>query len=62
MACNDVQEVLEKLRLKAVSKIREFILVKIYACRKPSSNYEVAQNTLLKYRYFFEFLLGHHRY
>lgn len=25
------------------------------------SNYQVAQNSLLKYRYFFEFLLAHHR-
>ncbi|XP_065647465.1 vacuolar protein sorting-associated protein 52 homolog isoform X3 [Hydra vulgaris] len=61
MACNDVQEVLDKLRIKAVAKIREFVLHKVYQCRKPMSNYQVLQNTLLKYRYFFEFLLANHR-
>ncbi|XP_057289466.1 vacuolar protein sorting-associated protein 52 homolog [Hydractinia symbiolongicarpus] len=61
MACNDVRDVLDKLRLKAVSKIREFILQRVYQCRKPMSNYQVPQNALLKYRYFFEFLLAHHR-
>ena len=41
---------LDKLRIKAVAKLREFILQKVYACRKPMSNYQVSQNTLLKYR------------
>ena len=50
MACNDVKEILEKLKLKAVSKIREFVLQKVYQCRKPMSNYQVPQNALLKYR------------
>ncbi|XP_066919822.1 vacuolar protein sorting-associated protein 52 homolog [Clytia hemisphaerica] len=61
MACNDVRDVLEKLKLKAVSKIREFVLQRVYQCRKPMSNYQVPQNALLKYRYFFEFLLMHHQ-
>ena len=50
MACKDVKEILEKLKLKAVSKIREFVLQKVYQCRKPMSNYQVPQNALLKYR------------
>jgi len=61
MACKDVRDVFDKLRLKAVSKIREFILQKINQCKKPMSNYQVAQNSLQKYRYFFEFLLSHHQ-
>lgn len=36
--------------LQAVSKIREFILQKIYSFRKPMTNYQIPQNTLLKYR------------
>jgi len=51
MACTDVRDVLEKLKLKAVSKIREFVLQRVYQCRKPMSNYQVPQNALLKYRY-----------
>lgn len=35
---------------QAVSKIREFILQKIYSFRKPMTNYQIPQNTLLKYR------------
>ena len=58
MACNDVKDVLDKLRVKAVAKIREFILQKIYSCRKPMSNYQVAQNSLLKYRYWIILNLG----
>lgn len=36
---------------QAVSKIREFILQKIYSFRKPMTNYQIPQNTLLKYRW-----------
>ncbi|CAF3716533.1 unnamed protein product [Adineta steineri] len=61
IACQDVQEVLEKLRIKTISKIREFILQKIYQFRKPMTNYEVPQNALLRNRFFFEFLLTNDR-
>ncbi|NXO01297.1 VPS52 protein, partial [Rhinopomastus cyanomelas] len=61
MACADVQHVLDKLKIKAVTKIREFILQKIFSFRKPMTNYQIAQNTLLKYRFFYQFLLGNER-
>ncbi|KYO32872.1 vacuolar sorting-associated protein 52-like protein isoform A [Alligator mississippiensis] len=61
MACADVQHVLEKLKVKAVTKIREFILQKIYSFRKPMTNYQIPQNALLKYRFFYQFLLGNER-
>uniref|UniRef100_G3P5R3 Vacuolar protein sorting-associated protein 52 homolog n=1 Tax=Gasterosteus aculeatus aculeatus TaxID=481459 RepID=G3P5R3_GASAC len=47
--------------LEAVSKIREFILQKIYSFRKPMTNYQIPQNTLLKYRFFYQFLLANER-
>uniref|UniRef100_A0A3B1IKR6 Vacuolar protein sorting-associated protein 52 homolog n=1 Tax=Astyanax mexicanus TaxID=7994 RepID=A0A3B1IKR6_ASTMX len=47
--------------LQAVSKIREFILQKIYSFRKPMTNYQIPQNTLLKYRFFYQFLLANER-
>ncbi|XP_039624745.1 vacuolar protein sorting-associated protein 52 homolog [Polypterus senegalus] len=62
LACNDVQEVLEKLKIKAVTKIREFILQKIYSFRKPMTNYQIPQNALLKYRFFYQFLLANERH
>lgn len=61
LACADVQHVLDRLRIKAVTKIREFVLQKIYSFRKPMTNYQIPQNSLLKYRFFYEFLLGHER-
>ncbi|XP_068071369.1 vacuolar protein sorting-associated protein 52 homolog isoform X2 [Danio rerio] len=47
--------------LEAVTKIREFILQKIYSFRKPMTNYQIPQNTLLKYRFFYQFLLANER-
>ncbi|CAI5768937.1 Vacuolar protein sorting-associated protein 52 homolog [Podarcis lilfordi] len=61
MACTDVTDILDKLKAKAVAKIREFILQKIYSFRKPMTNYQIPQNALLKYRFFYQFLLGHER-
>ena len=52
---------LEKLKLKAAAKIREFLLAKINAFKKPMANYQMPQNAMLKTRFFFEFLLAHQR-
>lgn len=60
-ACNDIKDILEKLKLKAMSKIRTFILEQIYKFRKPMTNYQVAQNNLLKHKFFFEFILANER-
>ncbi|XP_040180900.1 vacuolar protein sorting-associated protein 52 homolog [Rana temporaria] len=60
-ACADVQDTLQKLKIKAVAKVREFILQKIYSFRKPMTNYQIPQNALLKYRFFYQFLLGNER-
>ncbi|XP_064217245.1 vacuolar protein sorting-associated protein 52 homolog isoform X2 [Aotus nancymaae] len=60
-ACADVRGVLDRLRVKAVTKIREFILQKIYSFRKPMTNYQIPQTALLKYRFFYQFLLGNER-
>ncbi|XP_077986713.1 vacuolar protein sorting-associated protein 52 homolog [Glandiceps talaboti] len=62
ISCRDVEDILHKLKIKAIAKIREFILQKIYSFRKPMTNYQVPQNTLLKYRYYFEFLLANERH
>ncbi|XP_015774460.1 PREDICTED: vacuolar protein sorting-associated protein 52 homolog isoform X1 [Acropora digitifera] len=61
LSVNDVGDVLEKLKVKAVQKIRDFVLQKIYQFRRPMTNYQIPQNALLKFRYFNEFLMAHHR-
>ncbi|KAB1210996.1 Vacuolar protein sorting-associated protein 52 A [Morella rubra] len=50
-ALKDVQPELEKLRQKAVSKVFDFIVQKLYALRKPKTNIQILQqNVLLKYK------------
>ncbi|XP_056012755.1 vacuolar protein sorting-associated protein 52 homolog isoform X3 [Ostrea edulis] len=61
-ACHDVKDILEKLKIKAISKIREFLMQKIYSFRKPMSNYQVPQNAMLKFRFFNEFLMANERH
>ncbi|XP_034829637.1 vacuolar protein sorting-associated protein 52 homolog [Maniola hyperantus] len=60
-ACHDVKDVLEKLKIKAVTKIRTYILEQIYKFRKPMANYQIPQNAMLKYKFFFEFILTNER-
>ncbi|XP_031273342.1 vacuolar protein sorting-associated protein 52 A-like isoform X2 [Pistacia vera] len=59
-ALKDVQPELEKLRQKAVSKVFDFIVQKLYALRKPKTNIQILQqNVLLKYKYVISFLKEH---
>ncbi|KAK9134139.1 hypothetical protein Syun_013469 [Stephania yunnanensis] len=59
-ALKDVQPELEKLRQKAVSKVFEFIVQKLYALRKPKTNIQILQQSvLLKYKYVILFLKEH---
>ncbi|XP_034221178.1 vacuolar protein sorting-associated protein 52 A isoform X4 [Prunus dulcis] len=59
-ALKDVQPELEKLRQKAVSKVFDFIVQKLYALRKPKTNIQILQqNVLLKYKYVVSFLKEH---
>lgn len=60
-ATGDVSEVLHKLRLKAMSKIRTYLLEQIYKFRKPMTNYQIPQNAMLKHKFFFEFILSNER-
>lgn len=57
----DVLDVLVKLKLKAMSKIRAYLLEQVYKFRKPMTNYQVPQNAMLKYKFFFEFILSNER-
>lgn len=59
-ALKDVQPELEKLRQKAVSKVFDFLVQKLYALRKPKTNIQIIQQSvLLKYKYIISFLKVH---
>lgn len=61
MSCNDVHQKLSGLKAKAIFKVREFILRKIYDLRKSLTNNHVPQSALLRNRFFYQFLLAHER-
>lgn len=58
---DDVKDVLEKLKVKAMAKIRHYLLEQIYKFRKPMTNYQIPQNAMLKNKFFFEFILFNER-
>ncbi|KAA0037026.1 vacuolar protein sorting-associated protein 52 A [Cucumis melo var. makuwa] len=60
-ALKDVQPELEKLRQKAVSKVvYDFLVQKLHALRKPKTNIQILQQSvLLKYKYVISFLKDH---
>lgn len=58
---NDMKDILSKLKIKAMSKIRVYLLEQIYKFRKPMTNYQVPQNVMLKNKFFFEFILCNER-
>lgn len=60
-SAQDVREALEKLKIRATSKIRDYLLQRIQQFKKPLANFQMAQNALLKYRFFYEFLLSNER-
>ncbi|XP_046999659.1 vacuolar protein sorting-associated protein 52 homolog [Schistocerca americana] len=60
-SCQDVKEVLEKLKIKAVTKIRAYLLEQVYKFRKPMTNYQIPQNAMLKHKFYYEFLLSNER-
>jgi vacuolar protein sorting-associated protein 52 len=60
MALTTVLPELDRLRLKAVEKIREFFLKKIDSFKAPNTNIAlIQQNVFLKYRDLFWFLMNH---
>ncbi|XP_022914245.1 vacuolar protein sorting-associated protein 52 homolog [Onthophagus taurus] len=60
-SCTDVKDILEKLKIKAMSKIRTYLLEQVYKFRKPMANYQMPQNAMLKNKFFFEFILSNER-
>ena len=46
----DVDDLVSKLSIRAVSKVREYLLQKVYQFRKPLSNHHIPQNAMIKHR------------
>eukprot|EP01096_Ripella_sp_DP13-Kostka_P013402 TRINITY_DN5815_c0_g1_i1.p2 TRINITY_DN5815_c0_g1~~TRINITY_DN5815_c0_g1_i1.p2 ORF type:complete len:720 (+),score=291.97 TRINITY_DN5815_c0_g1_i1:26-2161(+) len=56
-ACADMEPQLDKLRIKAVVKIREFLLQQVYSLKKPGANPPmIIANELTRYAWFSSFL------
>ena len=60
-SCSDVLQILNNLKIKAITKVREYCLKKVHSCRKAMTNYQIPQNALLKNKFFYQFLLSHDR-
>lgn len=58
-AYRDVAPELERLKVKAVARCRDFLMDRIYDMRRPKTNLPVKQSVLLKYRYMASFLKQH---
>lgn len=60
-SCQDVMEILNNLKIKAIFKINEYIMKKIQSFKKPMSNYQIPQTALVEKSFFFKFLIKHNR-
>lgn len=60
-SCQDVMEILNNLKIKAIGKINEYIMKKIQSFKKPMSNYQIPQAALIQKSFFFKFLIKHSR-
>ncbi|CAH2005010.1 unnamed protein product [Acanthoscelides obtectus] len=60
-SCGDIREILEKLKIKSMSKIRAYLLEQVSKFKKPMANYQIPQNNLLKHKGHYEFLLSNER-
>lgn len=52
---------MDKLKARAVVKVREFLLEKINLFKKPMTNYHIPQNTILRFGYYYKFLMANNR-
>ena len=60
-AVEDVRPHMEKLRVNAVAKIRDFLVTNIMQFKKPKTNLQSLQKNILKFGYMMEFLEDHAR-
>uniref|UniRef100_A0A8C7HDK1 Vacuolar protein sorting-associated protein 52 homolog n=1 Tax=Oncorhynchus kisutch TaxID=8019 RepID=A0A8C7HDK1_ONCKI len=63
LACSDIQDIVDHLKIKAVTKIREFILQKIYSFRNTTTIMYLQKSNFFSsyFRFFYQFLLANER-
>ena len=59
LAVKDMAPIGEKLKLKSIARIRAFLLERFHSLKKPKTNIQIKQKALLKFAYFYQFLLHH---
>ena len=59
LAAKDMQPIGEKLKIKCIARIRAFLLERFHSLKKPKTNIQIKQKLLLKFAYFYQFLLHH---
>lgn len=57
----DVRDIIEKLKIKAISKIKVYLVEQISKLRKPMTNFQIPQHNLLKHKGHYQFLLANER-
>ena len=58
-AAKDMIPIGEKLKAKSVARIRAFLLERFHQLRKPKTNIQIKQKSLLKFAALYQFLLAH---
>lgn len=58
-AAKDMIPIGEKLKAKSVARIRSFLLERFHQLRKPKTNIQIKQKSLLKFAALYQFLLAH---
>eukprot|EP00466_Bigelowiella_natans_P000029 jgi/Bigna1/65988/fgenesh1_pg.1_\ len=58
-AAKDMVPLCQRAQVKAVSRIRDFLLKKIYLLKKPQTNIQIKQNLLLRFKYLYIFCRKH---
>lgn len=59
LAARDMAPIGLALKLKSLARIRAFLLERFHALKKPKTNIQIKQKLLLKFSYFYQFLLHH---
>mmetsp|Transcript_7199 Transcript_7199/g.17520 ORF Transcript_7199/g.17520 Transcript_7199/m.17520 type:complete len:731 (-) Transcript_7199:191-2383(-) len=60
-AAKDMLPLVQRAQVKAVSRIRQFLLQRIYLLKKPQTNIQIKQNLLLRFNYLYQFCKIHDR-
>lgn len=60
-SCIELKDTIEKAKIKAIGKTREFLLEKINAFRKPMSNFHIPQEMIVKHKFYYKFLVTNNR-